>query len=175
MPDISEIFKNWAQVIAIFIGGVWAVCRWIYEARANAPSLDGELTVERSALSNTSDVVTVRALWNNRCKFALKLNEQKCSVSAYKVAENLPAGNLDNDKLGMPLHSQYVFSKPTILEPKSESTLRAHFVLEQGPVYLFRWELTSCTRRKWTFFQRVEYSWSKETIWNSSPKTLPQQ
>lgn len=161
---VSEVAKNWAEVVAIFLGGIWAVYRFAYEARSNTPSLDGDLTIERNTLSNVLDVVTVRARWNNRSKFALGLNNEKCLVSAYKLSDTSPNGKLEKKEH---LHTQRVFSEPTVLEPKTESNLRVHFVLSKGPVYFFRWELESNPYRKWYFFKKGAYTWSKEIVWNS--------
>jgi hypothetical protein len=172
MPhDISEIAKNWATVTAITVGGIWALCRWGYTewsgARKNTASLDGDLTIEANKLSDMSLLVTVRGLWNNRGHFPIELDTETSSVSVYELNSHLKAGPLNpNADLGNPLFVQYPFKDLGLfeLEPQTASALRAHFVLNSGPLYLFRWELFRSTRKK---KQKLFY-WSKEIVWSSS-------
>jgi hypothetical protein len=165
--DTSEIWKNRAEIAAVFIAGIWTVWLFFYERRAHAPSLDGDLTIESSTLSKDLDVVSVRALWNNRGKFPIKLNKEDCFVLVFKVDAQLPKGPLvfEDDKA---LEKLTLFSGDTVLEQGAQSVFRAHFILEKGPVYLFRWRLKSAGFWDWSFLQEYVGNWKKEIIWHSS-------
>lgn len=167
-PDISEIWKNWFEVIAIFLGGCWAIYTWIYEVRSNYPSLDGDLTIESTILSKDLIAVSVCAMWNNRGKFPVKLSHNDCFVDVFKIAADLHPGNLFFDENQKGELRNQLFPKDITLEPKTESRLRAHFILQRGPVYFFRWKLTSHPNWEWQDFRKIAGIWGKTIIWNSS-------
>jgi hypothetical protein len=210
IPHISEVCKNWAEAAAIVVGGLWTLWVFRYEARANMPSLDGDLSVESTVLSRgepasseaTSSkgtgaaprlAVSVCALWNNRSKFPVKLNQKCIAVHAYIIPANLPDGSdlSDHEVLTeVGTRKPYEDKSHFTLEPKSQSTLRVHFILVQGPVYLFRWKLKSINRFTWMGvkklmekrfkgvtwedFKKLTWrglTWEKEIIWNSAAET----
>lgn len=165
-PDISEIVKNWAEVAAVFVGGLWVLWLFLYERRSHAPSLDGDLSIESVAISNEVIAVSVRAVWNNRNKFPLELDKTGCSVLVFKMDAKLPKGSvLPQD--GAATH-RYDYAKNSILEQGTQSVLRAHFVLDKGPVYFFRWNLKSTIFWDWLLLKRNTSNWVKEIIWDSS-------
>jgi hypothetical protein len=161
----SEILKNCLTSIALVIGGLWALYRFEYEARAHGPSLDGDLEIESTSLNKTDApdllVVSVKAKWVNRGKFALQLKPKKSGVHVFEVRgdKDIPDGNLDENKLKF-LWNQPAFPecKEIVLEPKAKSIFRVHFILKKGPVYLFRWKLENSP----------EECWDKEIVWNST-------
>lgn len=160
-PDISEIVKNWVEAFAIIIGGIWTFYLFVLKKRFEIESLDGDLKIDSNDLSNASVVVTVRALWNNRGKSPIELNTKEILVSAYSIPQNLSSCPLNEENRQhlqlVTKQNPYETYPSCILEPKTESTLRAHFVLPKGPVYLFRWELT--------FLKGG--GWFKEIVWAS--------
>jgi hypothetical protein len=80
--------------------------------------------------------------------------------------ENLPKGSLVlNDE--MSLQKLKLFSEETVLEQGAQSSFRAHFILDKGPVYLFRWRLESSTFRDVLFLNKYVGGWTKEIIWDS--------
>jgi len=116
MPlDTSEILKNWAETIAVALAGAWTAWLFFYERRAHFPSLDGDLKIESTAISDGLNAVSVCARWNNRGKFPIKLNKDECSVLVFKLDANLPKGPLVlNDE--MALQKLTLFSDVTVLE-----------------------------------------------------------
>lgn len=168
-PDISEICKNWAEMVAILIGGGWVLWLFAYEARAHAPSLDGDLTIESAAPSKDLTAASVRATWNNRGKFPVKLKHEDCFVYVFIITGDLPQGSLvfaDDQNF----KKRQLFDGDLTLEQGSQSILRVHFILQKGPVYLFRWKLKSHKFLEWNWLKirRIEAEWTKEIIWDSS-------
>jgi hypothetical protein len=150
-----EILPNCVTAIAVIIGGLWAYRRWNYERPSDEPSIDGDLSVESSILEGNKIAVSIRAVWNNRSRFPLKL--EKSSVLVYEIDPELPERILDAKKPGEAILPEFI-TEISDLEPKSESVLRAHFVLKRGPVYFFHWELIS---------KRGDH-WKKHIIWDSN-------
>lgn len=170
-PHLSEVVKNWTEVAAIVAAGGWALWRFGYVARADTPSLDGELSIAQHAAGNGLLVVSVRALWNNRSRFTLALDPRACSVSVYEIPDQLRVGPLDPSKdLAEPLHVQVPFAEQRRLdlEPKTASALQAHFVLRGGPLYLFRWELATAEP-----YDGAPFHWRRDALWNSAPDAPP--
>jgi hypothetical protein len=171
LKEVSEIVRNWATVIAMLCGSGWAFWKLYSEwggARKNRASLDGDLSIQANALSEACSLVTVRGLWKNRGQFPVPLDVEETKVMVFELRKDLKVGAIDPDsKLGKPLFVQYPFRDLGLfeLEPRTESSLRAHFVLRAGPIYLFRWELYKVRKPRDDVFY-----WSKEIVWNSIPK-----
>lgn len=166
----SEVIRNYATVIGLFAGGAWAFWKWGYSdwagAQKNRASLDGHLSAESVTLPNRHVLVTLQAQWNNRGQFPISIDPRTSQVLVYELSETLPLGEFDpSNSLGSPLFVQHPFKCLAAfeLEPRTESALRAHFVLEQDKRYFFRWELRKAydPKAKYTFI------WSKELVWYS--------
>lgn len=166
----SEIAKNCATTFGIVLGGGWAFWKWGYaewqESKKNRASLDGQLDAKAEALANGRLIVTVLAQWNNRGQFPVKINPQRSQVLVYRLPDVLPLGAFEPaTDFGDPLFIQYPFKELDgfELEPKTESFLRAHFVLEPTSKYFFRWELY----KEDSPGADHEFVWTKELVWGA--------
>lgn len=90
-----------------------------------------------------------------------------CSVKVCRLPEDIQSGPLADVGPELFEHHPFRDHETFELEPQTESTLRAHFVLPVGPVYLFRWYLK--TVPDWS---GKSSEWRKETVWNSSPESI---
>lgn len=164
----SELIRNYVTAIGIAVGGGWAFWKWGYSdwagAKRNRASLDGQLSAIGVRLSDASVLVTIQALWCNRGAFSIPIDTQESRVLVFKLPSSLPHGPFEPEiGLGQALYVQKPFERLDSfeLEPKTESSLRAHFVLQEGETYFFRWELQQSKRRKSISI----FFWSKELVW----------
>jgi hypothetical protein len=168
---ISEVFKNWAQTVAIVVGGLWAVWKWgvaeFLRHRREIPALDGRLYANTAVRENGMTVATVEALWRNRGVLPVKLDTHETRVEIYALAKHLDEGPVRPSGVGMelrfdvrPLEKMEKFT----LEPKTESRLQEHFNLKSNHTYLIRWVLRQ---------RRSKNFWQKELLWNPSETIAP--
>ena len=170
----SDLVKNYITAIGIGLGGAWAFWKWGYtewqESRKNRASLDGQISARAERLANGHLVVTVVGQWNNRGYFPIPIDTRQSRVLVYRLPDTLPPGPLDPDAdFGRPLFEQYPFKNFASfeLEPKTESFLRAHFVLELESKYFFRWRLYKLKEPD----SNYEFFWSKELVWTAPSNT----
>lgn len=172
----SELIRNYATVAGIVAGGGWAFWKWGYSdwagAKKNRASLDGHLTCSSVPLEGQLALVTVQAHWCNRGSFPVPIDPKATKVLVFKLLPNLQKGPFESSSdFGLPLFDQRPFASydDFELEAKTESSLRAHFVLETGCTYFFRWEL----KKKHDGKVRHIFTWSKEVVWQApSNKSL---
>lgn len=164
----SEEWKNWAEIGAVIIGGLWTVWLFFYSRRADDPSLDGDITVESVDLKNGLVAVAVRAVWNNRSKFPLEMDTSQCNVLVFKIDPSTPPGPWHYKKHS-PLY-KYDFLGLLVLEQGAESVLRTHFILEKGCVYMFRWQIKSTESFNWLFLKKQSAYWARGIFWDSGKK-----
>jgi hypothetical protein len=141
-PHISTIIKDYATVIALLAGGLWAVWRWRYERALRKDremaSPDGTLSVNVVDLDSDRVILTLDGLWRNRGPLPIKLCAEDSCVRVFRVAESSPIGPLT---LGDPFLEIPPWWSTYVMEPNTESLLQEHLTLERGQVYLFRWRL----------------------------------
>ncbi|TAJ52580.1 MAG: hypothetical protein EPN60_02650 [Nevskiaceae bacterium] len=166
--DWSELIRNYATAIGIVVGGGWAFWKWGYSewagAKKNRASLDGQLSCSSVPLPGSAALVTVQAHWCNRGSFPVPIDPKETKVLVFKLPTQLQEGPFEpSSGFGPPLFDQRPFSSydEFELEPKTESSLRAHFVLESDCTYFFRWELQKQDDGKASHV----FTWSKEIVW----------
>lgn len=175
--DWSELIRNYATAVGILAGGGWAFWKWGYSdwagAQKNRPSLDGHLTIDSAPVNNEQLLVTIVGHWNNRGHFPVVLDSDLSRVQVFELPNQLTAGEFEPSKqLKKPLFVQYPFAdlQWLELEPQTQSTLRAHFVLEPKKRYFIRWEFF---KRK-TNEREDQFLWSKEIVWEAASNLASQ-
>jgi hypothetical protein len=167
----SELIKNIVSILAVIAGGMWAFWKWGYSdwagAQKNRPSLDGHLTIDAASVNDQQLLVTVVGHWNNRGHFPVVLDSDLSRVQVFELPDQLTAGAFELSKhLKKPLFIQHPFSdlQWLELEPQTQSTLRAHFVLQPRKRYFIRWEFFKKKKNE----NEEQFLWSKEIAWEAT-------
>ena len=155
--EVLEIFlRDWLPSVAIIVAGIWKIFEYAKNREKEMPAIEGELRTSSIPIGALR-LVELDVLWKNRSPRPLKLNTQKCQIDVYSLS-NLELGFLDTNALPT---LEYV-NKPfeslagMLLEPNTDSHLKAFFVIPPGKLYLVRWTL---------YQNKINgYEWSKESV-----------
>ena len=172
----SEIAENVATTVAIVVGGPWAYWVWRHSEWAGAlkhrAALDGSIVAEYTPLASGLLVVAVKAHWNNRSRFPVEIDTHKSIVTAYELGPNLQVGALPDARgLGKQIGEARVsLAEEFELEPKTNSELRVHFVVEPDKRYFFQWRMAGGGRK----FSELGLNWERTLLWHATPNTALQ-
>jgi hypothetical protein len=141
---ISTVIRDYATVVAIIIGGGWALWRWRFDEwlrrHRDFPALDGEIRTVEAKLNDRDIFVMVNALWRNRAKLPVKLDTAKTFVKVYKLGHTLPTGPFDPQTVepfctARPLSGASNYT----LEPGTDSIMQQCLVLPANEIVLIHW------------------------------------
>jgi hypothetical protein len=143
MSSVLQFLKEWTPTLAVLIGGLWMLFKWLFDeklrAKREVPSLDGKLTVTSFPLGKKNKIVSIEALWVNHSPFPIYMDVERCEIKIYLISEShlsLNQGIILKEDLGQPICASIflkkLIEKDYFFEPKSESLIVNHFVLEPG-------------------------------------------
>ncbi len=164
--DLSIVVRNYVIAAGIGLGGLWAFWKWSFSEwlrqRKNMPAVDGDLSADSVALNDEKIVLSLSALWRNRGDHPVYIDHEATRIDVYKIDEDIGEGAFEpKTSLGEPIFQ----SRPHhdfeafVLEPRTESLLKTHYILLTGEVYLFRWKLYRNRKHG-----DVLYAWTKELV-----------
>ncbi len=168
--ELSTVIRNYVMIAGIVLGGLWAFWKWSFSEwlrqRKDMPAVDGELSTESEVLNGEKVILSLGAIWRNRGDHPVHIDHEATRVDVYKINKDIVEGPFEpKDNLGEPLFRTrpYHDMKGFILEPKTESLLKTHYVLQAGEVYFFRWKLYRSRKQHGD----VLYAWTKELIYEA--------
>lgn len=174
--QLSEMIANYTFTIAAIIGGLWTMWKWGFsewvQHRSRMPAVDGDLHVQEYQLKNKKYALTLIALWNNRGTQPIYIDHKKTRVDVFFISPERELGQFIPKKdLGAPRYRRHPFSDMSsfILEPKTQSTLKTHYILTEGDTVLFRWRLFKDRKKHGD----EEYVWTKEMLYKCGSKYEP--
>ncbi len=116
--------------------------------------------------------MTISCQWNNRGNYPVPIDTMKSVVQVAELPQTLKFGPIEpSEMLQLAEHvidGAYFEQFPFIefdgfeLEPKTESSLRAHFVLPNERTYLIRWTLVKRSQKR----GEGVFCWTKEIVWH---------
>jgi hypothetical protein len=124
-------------------------------------ALDGKLLAHVTQLSSGTSIITLNALWRNLSPLPVPLDPSKTRIDVFAIPGNIPLGPLAaKSDLGDPIHRHTFLNDAHAytLEPKTESTLQTHFVLNPG-LYMLRMELYRASKKK-----GYDFAWTREFV-----------
>jgi hypothetical protein len=165
MYSFLNAIKEWLPSIAVVVGGIWLLFRWLFREllrqKKEGPSLDGKLLATMIPCEDGRRLVTVKALWNNHSPLSIYLDLEKCYIDVFRIdSSKVKDGVLELEEadLGKPVYTTWFLRGEGLtsyfLEPKTKSTIMNHFVLQPG-IYGIRMEL---------FRQEGPGKWWKELV-----------
>jgi hypothetical protein len=169
-PDWTAI-ESAVTSAAIIIGGLWAGWKWGYgealRKRRELPDLDGILTATWVPLPGGKAYLTLRAAWRNPGPGPIRVCPEHSFVEQYELETDPPLGSFR--VAGYPgLKKVATVPWPHrgyVMGPQTESVLTEHFVVAEGSVYAFTWQI--CQGR---LSRRDQHHarCDRELIWSSS-------
>ncbi len=121
------------------------------------PTADkGSLSLTALPINDYKVWVQIDAIWRNPGNLPFELDVKETVIGVYEIKPSIEAGAVqvkaDPGDLGMPLYSvqPYGSARSVKFEPKSESLIQSHFVLDRGKIYLFRWKLYRKAEKKYS-------------------------
>ena len=165
--------RDWLPSLAIIAAGIWTFVRWCqneyHRRQKEMEALDGKLLAHVAQLSSGTCIITLNALWRNLSPLPVSLDPSRTRVDVFAIPGNIPLGPLAaKSDLGDPIY-RHTFLNDTdayTLEPKTESTLQTHFVLNSG-LYMLRMEVYRALKKK-----GYDFTWTRELVLDI---TQPQQ
>lgn len=146
-PTGRQLVENVVTSIAVVVGGGWAFWKWGYgeklRKRREMCSPDGTLTATAVPLDSSRMMVTLAALWHNRGDLPIELCSQHSMVQVFAIDRSASLGSLKLVK-GSTMSEFACVPAPWgyyIMEPKTESIMHEHFVVQKGTGYAFRWTI----------------------------------
>lgn len=148
MSDIATFIREWTPTIAVFATGVWVLVNSIKEDRwrreTDIPAMDGTLSVGVIRLDAEKSVVAINAIWRNRGTVPIRMLTRDTRIEIFAITPDIECGALTSaTNLGEPVavHTPYSDHETFLFEPRTRSELQCHVVLQNGSVYLVRWNL----------------------------------
>lgn len=146
--ETATFIRDWTPTIAIFATGAWVLINSIREERwkreTDIPAMDGTLSVGVTRLSPDKSVVAINAIWRNRGTVPIRMMTRDTRIEIFNVPADINCGALTSaTNLGEPVavHTPYADHETFLFEPRTRSELQCHVVLNNGSVYLIRWNL----------------------------------
>ena len=149
---ILQFLKDWVPTLGIIFGGGFAYWKWSsiekLRKQREMPSADkGTLSITSLPINDVKVWVQIDVIWRNPGSIPFDVDVDATVISVFEIKSSIDIGaiqlKVEPGDLGEPIYSikPYGSSKSVKYEPKSESLVQNHFVLERQKIYLFRWKL----------------------------------
>ena len=171
---MTTFLRDWLPSLAIIAAGVWTFVRWCqneyHRRQKEMEALDGKLLAHVTQLSIGTSIITLNGLWRNLSPLPVPLDTSKTRVNIFAIPGNIPLGPLAaKSGFGEPIYCHTFLNDANTytLEPKTESTLQTHFVLNPG-LYMLRMELYRASKKK-----GYDFAWTRELLLDTRDPQQP--